>query len=173
MANEMKSAQGTVLTVVIIGIVLVIGIFILAQMSTTFDTDNTAVTVTGTTGHINETGFTLPPNAGQTLNANNFAVVTAMNTTSGLVITSPNFTVNSATGLVTNATAVRWNAVTFNWTYTYSAATNASSAADSSVEALSDGTPWLTILIVVAFAVIVLGMLTSGFNGSRNNDVIY
>jgi hypothetical protein len=35
-------------------------------------------------------------------------------------------------------------------------------AAIDVVNALAGGTPWITILIVVGFAVIVLGMLTSG-----------
>jgi len=35
-------------------------------------------------------------------------------------------------------------------------------ASDEIVTALSNGTSWITILVVVGFAVIVLGMLTSG-----------
>ena len=40
--------------------------------------------------------------------------------------------------------------------------TVASNAAGSLVTALSGGTSWITILVVVGFAVIVLGMLSSG-----------
>lgn len=46
---------------------------------------------------------------------------------------------------------------------TFTASTAAANAAASVVTALSNGTPWITILVVVGFAVIVLGMLTSGF----------
>jgi len=42
------------------------------------------------------------------------------------------------------------------------ASTTASNAAGSLVTALSGGTAWITILVVVGFAVIVLGMLSSG-----------
>lgn len=50
-------------------------------------------------------------------------------------------------------------------------ATAASNAAGSVVTALSNGTPWITILVVVGFAVIVLGMLTSGFGKSASGPV--
>jgi hypothetical protein len=46
---------------------------------------------------------------------------------------------------------------------TFVASTAAANAAGDIVVALSSGTPWITILVVVGFAVIVLGMLTSGF----------
>ena len=39
---------------------------------------------------------------------------------------------------------------------------SAQNAANDLVTALSGGTAWITILVVVGFAVIVLGMLTSG-----------
>jgi len=51
--------------------------------------------------------------------------------------------------------------------------TVASNAAGSAVTALSNGTPWLTILVVVGFAVIVLGMLTSGFGESGGGAPVY
>lgn len=41
-------------------------------------------------------------------------------------------------------------------------ASAAQNAANDVVTALSGGTAWITILVVVGFAVIVLGMLTSG-----------
>jgi hypothetical protein len=39
---------------------------------------------------------------------------------------------------------------------------SAYNAAEDLVEALAGGTAWITILVVVGFATIVLGMLTSG-----------
>ena len=46
---------------------------------------------------------------------------------------------------------------------TGSAARNAS---DDLVDALAGGTAWITILVVVGFAVIVLGMLTQGLGSA-------
>jgi uncharacterized membrane protein YjgN (DUF898 family) len=42
------------------------------------------------------------------------------------------------------------------------AGSSAQNAANDLVTALSGGTAWITILVVVGFATIVLGMLTSG-----------
>jgi hypothetical protein len=49
-----------------------------------------------------------------------------------------------------------------------SASANAAAAA---VTALSGGTSWITILVVVGFAVITLGMLTSGFGRAAEGPV--
>jgi hypothetical protein len=47
-------------------------------------------------------------------------------------------------------------------------ATNASNAAGSVVTALSTGTSWISILVVVGFATIILTMLTSGLGNAAN-----
>lgn len=56
---------------------------------------------------------------------------------------------------------------------TFTASTAAYNAAGSTVTALSNGTPWITILVVVGFAVIVLGMLTSGFSEASTGAPVY
>ena len=48
--------------------------------------------------------------------------------------------------------------------------TSASNAAGSLVTALSGGTAWITILVVVGFAVIVLGMLSSGLGRAAGSS---
>lgn len=53
------------------------------------------------------------------------------------------------------------------------AASAAVNAAGDAVDALGNGTPWLTILVVVGFAVIVLGMLTSGFSEAGGGAPVY
>lgn len=168
----MKSAQAVVISIVIVAVILVIGIFILAQMTTTFDLPGVAQTVTGEQGYINQTGYQLVGFPGHLFEATNWAITSALNNTANTTIAAGNFTLSS-TGVVTNATARVFSTVTFNYTYTYTGDTNSSLAANNSVEALSDGTPWLTIVIVVAFAVIVLGFLTSGFNGVKSDNLVY
>ena len=53
--------------------------------------------------------------------------------------------------------------------------TIASNAAGTLVTALSGGSAWITILVVVGFAVIVLGMLTSGLGraGTGQEGPVY
>lgn len=47
---------------------------------------------------------------------------------------------------------------------TLPAGTAAANAAGDVTDALATGTPWITILVVVGFAVIVLGMLSGGLS---------
>jgi hypothetical protein len=101
-------------------------------------------------------------------------ITTVLNTTNNVVITAGNYTQVGC--VVTNKTNDLTLGQTwfFTYPYTYSAGSAASNAAGSSVSALSNGTPWLTIIVVVSFAVIVLGMLTAGFNrGSTPNQAVY
>ena len=49
----------------------------------------------------------------------------------------------------------------------------AQNAANDLVTALSGGTAWITILVVVGFAVIVLGMLTSGLGRAAEATPVY
>jgi len=46
-------------------------------------------------------------------------------------------------------------------------------AANDLVTALSGGSAWITILVVVGFATIVLGMLTSGLGARKKEESIY
>lgn len=46
-------------------------------------------------------------------------------------------------------------------------------AANDLVTALSGGSAWITILVVVGFATIVLSMLTSGLGGSADVGSVY
>lgn len=46
-------------------------------------------------------------------------------------------------------------------------------AANDLVTALAGGSAWITILVVVGFAIIVLNILTSGFIGKDNKEQKY
>jgi len=57
---------------------------------------------------------------------------------------------------------------------TFTAATTEYNAAGTALTALNSGTSWLTILVVVGFAVIVLVMLNSGLGGAaRGSGSVY
>ena len=160
--------QRFIISVVIVGIVLVIGIYITDQIGDVSMDPNTAASVTNETGaYINATGYTLTLST-----AEDFAspVLTAIwNTTNDASIALGNATVSSL-GVVTNATVTNWNSVYVSYTYTYTAATSASDAADDIVDALATGTSWISILVVVGFAVIILTMLTSGLGSAMREQ---
>jgi len=165
---------GLILGIVVIAIMLVVGIYIQATMETTFDADDTAGTA------VNES-LARPTTAGITLTTGNnlrngaCGTITAVyNTTNGVLITAGNYSQSNC--IVTNLTSDASLGATwlYNYPYTYSADTNASVAAADSVDALGSGTPWLTIIVIVGFAVIILGFLTSGFgNVSNTPGLVY
>jgi len=149
--------------VVVVGVVLVMAIFIAGSIQDATYEDNTVATVTNETGSwLNETTYTVDSST-----ATNFAgltILSAINTTDNSSIGVGNFSV-SGSGF-TNATATTWDSIWVTYSYSYSADTAASNASSDLVTSLSNGSGWLTILIVVGFATIVLGMLTSGLGRS-------
>ncbi len=156
--------QKFIISIVIVGVVLVIGIYITDSIGDVSKATNTAGSVTNETGaFINITGYTLALST-----AEDFAspVLTAIwNTTDDASILLGNATVSSV-GVVTNATVTNWENVYVSYTYRYTADTDASDAAADVVDALATGTSWISILVVVGFAVIILTMLTSGLGST-------
>ena len=157
--------QKFIIAIVIIGVVLVIGIFISASIQ-----DATREAASATVN--NETLTSVTNRSAEivsavALNHNDFAMTLGRVTNeSGTLISSGNYTsTSSGTVIATDAGATDlYNGTNWNVTYTYSfnAETAASNASGDLVTALAGGSAWITILVVVGFATIVLGMLTQG-----------
>ena len=173
MAEELKVMSATILSIVVIAVVLVIGIYINATMETITDTDGTAGTV------VNESVSVASIPAGVTLSKSllrNGACGTITSIVNGTAGKTVNAALYTQTGcLLTNVSTLVDADTTWkvNYPYTFSNDSTASLAAAGGVTALSNGTPWLTIIIVVAFAAIVLGFLMSGFNKSSPQQIAY
>jgi len=171
--NEAFNLQKFIISVVIIGVVLVVGIYITSSIEDTVKDENTAGTV------VNESVTFGATNAAQNLAVVNLEDVSCTTlssvtneTTTGAVLTSGNFTFADCTLL--NATALEDaignGTVYVSYTYTYTATTDASNSAADVVDALATGTSWISILVVVGFAVIVLTMLTSGLGNAAGRE---
>jgi len=175
--NEAFNLQKFIVSVVIIGIVLVIGIYINAEIGNTVMAENTAGSIT------NESVTFGATNAAQTLAVASLediscnSVATVYNGTSGSTLLVGNITLTSdCTAL--NASTLDWygdaSTALVSYSYTYTASTDASNSADDIVSALSTGTSWVSILVVVGFAVIILTMLTSGLGmAGRREEIPY
>jgi len=160
--------QKFIISVVIVGVALVIGIYITDSIGDTVKATNTAGTVANETGWLNETGYTLGQASLEDFVAGTLVV---LNATDNTTILSGNYTLTS--NVLTNATETTWPSVRISYPYTYTASTNASDAADDVVDALATGTSWISILVVVGFAVIILTMLTSGLGtAARREDAV-
>lgn len=158
--------QKFIISIVIVSVTLIIGIYVSDVLGQTLDAPNTAASVSNETGAwINATTYTVDSST-----ARDFAglSVTRLVNTSNFEIALANITV-SGSGF-TNASAQTWQNVLVTYGYTFTAETNASNAAQAVVLALATGTSWISILVVVGFAVIVLTMLTSGLSASARNE---
>ncbi len=171
MRENQKAAfnlQVFIISVVIVGVTLIVGIYVGEVLGTNvhdFDVPASVINETGV--WINTTGYTLDE-----ADALDFAspVITAIWNLSAsgnynVSVAVANATI-SAAGVVTNSSVLVYNNVSISYTYTFTNSTAASDAADEVVTALATGTSWISILVVVGFAVIILTMLTSGLGNA-------
>jgi hypothetical protein len=151
--------------IVIVGVTLVIGLFIAAQIGTSLQD-----TVTGSGTDTNKTLTAMNETPQNFLivatHPSAVCVVTVVhNASNGVVISSANYTLPTSCSMNSTATSpskdYNWN-VTYTYTWSELQNSAASNASDELVDALGSGTAWITILVVAGFAVIVLGMLTQG-----------
>ncbi len=154
-----QSMQKFIIAIIMVGVTLVIGIFIAATIQDATEESTSASTINETGAYFNATGYTL--NDAGTYTFTTISIIEAYNYTDGTLIAPANYTVSLA-GVVTNTTVTTHNNVSISYAYTYEANTDTSDAAGDLVTALSGGSAWITILVVVGFATIVLGMLTQG-----------
>ena len=157
--------QRFVISVVLVGIMLVVGIYITSEIGVVSMDPNTAGT------YVNVT-MLRPTTGGITLGASSLrdgscGTITAIyNGTGGVAIGLGNITQTGC--VVVNATDVSSYGASWlvSYPYTYTAATSASNASDNVTTALATGTSWISILVVVGFATIILTMLTSGLGSA-------
>ena len=153
-----------IISVVVIGVILIMGIFIASEIQDVTRESTSASVSNETLVTVTETGEYLIP---YTYNDVACTIGIVLNATDDVVIGAGNYTQTNC--LLASADAefnnTDWNV---SYTYSYSADTNTSAAAGDLVTALSGGSAWITILIVVGFATIVLGMLTQGLGQSAD-----
>lgn len=138
--------------VFIIGFLVMVFAVISGSLASNVSTP-TAVTTTGESSFFNATGDYVNNAGAQGFRG--FSIVTAMNTTSGLLIASGNYTYTSQ-GQVFNATAVVWSAVTLNYTYTYDANNTATQTITQTSTSLASVPTWFPIIITITVMVALI-----------------
>jgi len=155
-----------VLTVVMVGVMLGVGLYILSTLHTSIATD-----YTGTQGDINtSTGTTTLTNAALTEFAITDTPVLIINNATATAYT--NFTCTTA-GVCTWGTDIDTlgDDVKFNvsYTYNYDATNTAEESITTSVAGIATFADWIAIIVVVIAAAIVLGVVLSSFGRKRNS----
>ena len=167
---ENQDMKGFILAILVIGLTLVFGIYLADTMHTNFLATGTTGSVTNETlTAVNETGVTL--NASLLSDGSCSAITECINNSAGSYATIPaaNYTLTGcsiAYSGIEDTFGFNDTSWICSYTYTYTAETDSSTASGSLVTSLSGGSSWITILIVVGFAVIVLGMLSEGLGNA-------
>lgn len=160
--------QRFIISVVIVGIVLVIGIYITDNIGNTVKAENTAGTVLNESTYVNSTGYTLALSTAEDFASPLITAVWANVSGTPYLVPVSNYTLTG--NVLTNATLVTYADSSASYAYTYTADTDASDAAADVVDALAVGTSWISILVVVGFAVIILTMLTEGLGTATKEN---
>jgi len=159
-----------VLFIVFIGVLIGVGMFVMTEtqdaLGDTYTINNETVAVNGVSTSVAEAtrcGF------------DNFAILRVTNTSTSLTIDPANYTINADTGTIVNVTAdpdecpdtahCSWNV-----TYTYTSSDDFDATTDNSCDALTNTvtglgnfSTWMTVIVVVLAASIVLGLVLSSF----------
>ena len=165
-AASIGALYPAVLMVVLVGIVLGVGLYILTATSDAISSDAKTV--------VNESGIDLDVAGGTTLagaafcGANNF-VITSVNNGSD-VLGAGNYSVDRDTGVIVNET-IEYQDTTpnlMNVSYTYSGANDQSATGycktlTTTATGLGGLADWIAVIVVVLAAAIVLGIVLSSF----------
>ena len=150
------------LAIMFIGILLGVGIFILASLHSSVEAD-----YAGTQGLVNtSTGTTTLTNAALTnFNLSSVTTVTFNNGTTA----STNYTSTDAGVFTWGADMVAEQGETLNVTYvyTYDAANSPEEAITSTISGVGDFADWIAIIVVTIAAAIVLGVVLGSFGRRR------
>jgi hypothetical protein len=158
---QLDIIKTVILSVLVVGVLLGAGFYTLTEFRDNFD--NELVTVSNeTTAAINQTGYTV---ACASYNGfNSLSISAARNGTSGLVITSGNYTYDSSTGIIRNATSRVWPVV--HLTYTCYIGDDAYNGIDNTITATDNVPQLLGLVVLIAMIVVILGIVFT-IPGSR------
>jgi hypothetical protein len=168
-SNESMNLQKFIISVVIVGVVLVMGIYITSSIAGVTKAPDTVGYVVNESVTFGTTDVPRTLSVSKLLDVSCTAV-TAISNATGVSTGTVNVTLSGCTVLNASTLALygATRAALVSYTYTYTATTDASNSAEEVVTALATGTSWISILVVVGFATIILTMLTSGLGNAAS-----
>jgi hypothetical protein len=146
-----------VTTLLLVGLALTIGTHVVQQVEEKTATETTASHENHTLLNGTETSLTYDKLVGISSVVNQSGTSLTENTDYTAVLYTGKVT------LINNA----FNNTQINFTYTYLAATSASTAADETTDALLDIGGWFAIIVIVVVAVIIIGLIMGAFQRRR------
>ena len=149
---DFKDIYPLVLMLVLIGVVIGIGLYVLVTVSDVVKNDITVVTEQITSDNESFVALTYTPIR---------SITSATNATSAVDL---NYTANTVGIKLTDSL---YNGETVNVSYDGKANSSASGSVVETVTAIGTIPTWLTIVVVVAMAAIVLALIMGAFGGTK------
>ena len=155
-----------VLTIVLVGIVLGIGLYVMNEVrdniATDYSTLDAPVFANGSNG-IWTTNATTLSNA--SLSGYELQSATVIEAATGTTIPAANYSINTGTGVITFTATTAINNATANVTsiYNYDRTDSPEAAMSTAATGLAGLATWIAIIVVVLAAAVVLGVVLSSF----------
>ena len=165
----LNQAFGAVLTLVLLGVLVIVAIFLFVNLGSTFN--DTAQTVTNESGAwIN--GSDYPLDGSGDCNFNNPSITGIWNFTNGSEIGTTVFTI-SGTGILANATSPALDYSNVNLSYTYLEGGAACTATDEMITQFGTYPVLVGLVGTIIFLGLVIGVLVASFvfGGRRDRGV--
>lgn len=168
MKNKKGNAQlqGLIISIVVIAIVLAVGLMVLVQFQQAAMVETKTATVVNETGaFLNRTGYLLSKSTSETFS--NPAIVSAWNATDDTLIPVANYTLTASS--IKNNTNLEYPDVLVTYTYKYYTKSSGYNSTGSIVTALTGIPTWISIIILVAIAGIILAAVLGLFGGKERS----
>lgn len=159
--GQLGTIQSVVMTIMIIGIVLGVGLLVLEEFSDTLgDTTTTVTAEVVTLADLPGGVYVAYNHTTEGVHCyNSFAVSSVVNYSGSVTIGSGNYSYESGTGKMWNLTS-EYPLNKFNVTYTYkSSSSSACEGLDTTVDAVQTIPVWLTIIIILFLVGILLAIV--------------
>lgn len=173
----LTSVQAFFAIILAVSLLAYVIVIIMGTLSNSTIIPTQSATTTNEAGFLNSTTYTL--SSAGTPGFSSASIRSIINTTSGLLIPSSNYTL-SASGVLTN-TSVAWPAVSINYTYSFnSIATvqtnnvlgNVSTGITSFFGAINPVYAILAVLVIILVLVVLVRVVTGRSQGNRQTSSV-
>lgn len=149
-----------VMTIALVGLLIAVMLMIFSSWTDTTATNSVTIYNESVTPSVGGTKVASATKCG----FNTFAVSLALNDTT--VISSGNYSVDVDAGTITNLTS-EYPDYAWSLTYSYKAGGSDCDAMEDVTEAFVDFIPWISVILLIVAAAIVLGIIVNTFAGRR------
>ena len=150
-----------VLTVVSIAALVIIALYVFVSIQNSPIATVSAISGINESGWINVTGYTLLNST--VCGFSSPSITSAINGSSGALITSPNWTISS--GIISNASSKNWDKVNMTYTYTWGSA--GCQASRDSITQFATFPALVGLIGTIVLLGLVIGILVASFSNRR------